>query len=75
VSPVSDAQLRRDQVLGHITDVFGDRLYESASQSRSVRPELQRLERDGLIEPYWREGEKRWRRTLAGEDAFHGGSR
>lgn len=66
------ANSRRREVPTHIRDVYGDRLYRSSQQSRSVRVEVDWAERNGLIESYVDEGEKRWRRTLEGDGWLDG---
>lgn len=57
-------------VLRRVRDVYGDRIYENASQSRSVRAQVDYLARHGLIEPHDRDGESGWARTAAGNDAL-----
>jgi hypothetical protein len=65
----TEAEVRRLTVLRRIGDVVGDRMYESMTESRSVRSELVRLERDGLIERYIdAANEPCWRRTTAGDE-------
>ncbi len=64
------AEAKRLEVLRHIGDVIGDRQYLNSAQSRSVRVEVARLLRDGLIEPCDRDGEPGYRRTTAGDDAL-----
>ncbi len=64
------AEVKRLEVLRRIGDVIGDRQYFNSSQSRSVRTEVARLLRDGLIEPCDRDGEPGYRRTAAGDEAL-----
>lgn len=64
----TEAESRRLAVLRRIGDVIGEQMYESMSKSRSVKTELARLERDGLIERHVRDGEPCWRRTTAGDE-------
>lgn len=64
------AEEDRLEVLRRIRDVYGHdgpRLYESSTQSRSVRAEVGRLLRDGLIVKVDRDGEEGFERTAAGD--------
>ncbi len=72
---MTSAETKRLEVLRQIGDVVGDRQYLNSAKSRSVRAEVARLLRDGLIEPCDRDGEPGYRRTLAGDEAVLGEGR
>ncbi len=67
---MTTAEVRRLEVLRRIHDVVYDRLYDNVSTSRSVKPEVTKRVKEGLIEPCDRDGEPGYRRTEAGDEAL-----
>lgn len=68
---MTKAEAKRLEVLRRIHDVIhhptGPRIYETMTRSLSVRPEVEMLLQQGLIEACDRDGEQGYRRTTAGD--------